>query len=1013
MLHAEKPIERELKGGETHSYNIKLTTGQFLHVVADQRGIDVVVILFEPNGKKMIEVDSPNGANGAEPLWIVAETTGDYRLEIRSLENNAKAGRYEVKINELRASTSDDKFFISGKKAIAEGVFLAGERKKESHPKAIEKFEDAAGSFRQMADKKNKAYAINEIGKIYQSLNNSEKAIPYCKEAQILFEESGLKLKAAGSLLHMGLNYQNLNMTDKAQDSFKRALAIGKSIGDKKLEADSLNKIAVTYFMLGDHAQALQTFQEMLRVSKESDYKEGYIQALGNMGIVYESQQNFTRALEYFQKELKLREEWGLTKDIDITLLAIGNVYTEQGNFPMALDYYQKALSGFEKTNNQIGVAYATNNIGSVYLNSGDYDKALEYLLKAQQLKASTFLGNEPASLKNIGMVYAFLGKYAEALEYQQRALTLFQKSESQAEIAETFNGLAITYFAMGDFAKSLEFADKSAKIALQNDYPKTYWTALDQVAKSRFKLGQKKEARQALESAIRKIESLRSQVTGSENARQDFSEMVTEPFYRMVVLLIDENLDSEAFAYAERAKARIILDVLQNGKVDITKAMTAQEREQERIFRNEIVLLNKQISKEGGNRLNELKKQLQKKRLEFEDFQTRLYAAHPELKIQRGEMKPVSLSETSELISDNQTALLEFVVAEDKTFLFVLTKSANQSSVSLKVYPIEIKQKDLAERVENFRLKLANGDLDFQKQARDLFDLLLKPAAAELQSKTNLIIVPDASLWNLPFQALQSVQSRYLIEQAAVSYAPSLTALREMIRIGKTKSNKSAPTELLAFGNPIIGKETKERVKQVFMSGSLEPLPEAERLVNGLAKLYGQTRSKVFIGSEASEDKAKAESSKYRILQFATHAILNDSSPMYSHLVLSDKTSNDANEDGLLEAWEMKDLNLNADMVVLSACETARGRVSAGEGVIGMSWSLFIAGAPTTVVSQWKVESSSTTELMLEFHRQLLTGKNISKAEALRRASLKLLKSNQYKHPSFWAPFVIVGDGF
>jgi CHAT domain-containing protein len=133
----------------------------------------------------------------------------------------------------------------------------------------------------------------------------------------------------------------------------------------------------------------------------------------------------------------------------------------------------------------------------------------------------------------------------------------------------------------------------------------------------------------------------------------------------------------------------------------------------------------------------------------------------------------------------------------------------------------------------------------------------------------------------------------------------------------------------------------------------------------------------------------------------------------MYSHLVLSEKSTTDRNEDGLLEAWEMKDLDLNADMVILSACETARGKLSAGEGVIGMSWALFIAGAPTTVVSQWKVESSSTTELMLEFHRQLLTGKNITKAEALRRASLKLLKNAQYKHPSYWAPFVIVGDGF
>ena len=195
-------------------------------------------------------------------------------------------------------------------------------------------------------------------------------------------------------------------------------------------------------------------------------------------------------------------------------------------------------------------------------------------------------------------------------------------------------------------------------------------------------------------------------------------------------------------------------------------------------------------------------------------------------------------------------------------------------------------------------------------------------------------------------------------------------------------------------------------------MSEPLEPLPEAERLVNSLQKMYGANRSKVFIRDEAREETAKTESSKYRIVQFAAHGVLNDFAPMYSHIVLAQKQGN-PNEDGLLEAWEMKDLDLNADMVILSACETARGRVSNGEGVIGMSWALFIAGVPTTVASQWKVESSSTTELMLEFHRQLLSGKNISKAEALRRASLKLMKTAKYKHPSYWAGFVIVGDGF
>ena len=174
---------------------------------------------------------------------------------------------------------------------------------------------------------------------------------------------------------------------------------------------------------------------------------------------------------------------------------------------------------------------------------------------------------------------------------------------------------------------------------------------------------------------------------------------------------------------------------------------------------------------------------------------------------------------------------------------------------------------------------------------------------------------------------------------------------------------------------------------------------------------MYGQQRAKVFVGSDAREEIAKREVSKYRIVQFAAHGILDDVNPMYSRLVLAQKADN-RDEDGFLEAREIKELDLDADLVILSACDTARGKISGGEGVIGMTWAAFIAGAPATVASQWKVESSSTTEFMLEFHRQMLANKKISKAEALRRASLKLMKSTKYRHPLYWAPWVLVGDG-
>ncbi len=1011
LLEAEKPIERELSGGESHAYNIALTPGQFLYVVADQRGIDVVVTLFAPDGKKLFEIDSPNGKRGEEPLWAISETAGNYRLEIVSLEKNAPAGKYEVKIKELRAANADDNLFVAGKKAIAEGLALLNDDKEESKLKAIEKIEKATGRFRQITDNKVKADAILQLGRLYRSLGSGVEANAFFNEAAKLFQDSGLSRDAAISFLNAG---QSSSSQTDALSNFRNALILTKAIGDTKLEVSALIEMGRVFYGLGDYPEAVKTYEGALKISREMDYKDKIAAALDNMGAAYTAQSNFGMALECHQKSLALDTELGLNRVIPGTLLNIGNIYESQGNHQQALEFYQKSLTLFENIKANVGIAFSISNIGSVYLNSGEYDKALEYFLKAQEQKTK-FLPKDPVSFFNIGLVYKFKGNYPEAIEYFQKSLILAQEAEDSNSIADALNALADVYFLQDNFAKSLEFAENAVKLSERYNYPITYFKALTTNAKVYLARNKRQEARKSLESAITKIESLRLQVAGSENEQENFFESLIEPYKMLIGLSVSENKVGEGFGYAERTKSRTLLDVLQNGKVDFTKAMTIQEKEQERRLKNELVSFTAQLSDENSQQkpnlasLLNLQNKLESKRLEFEDFQTQLYAAHPNLRVQRGDMQPITLEESGKLLPDDKSALLEYVIAEDKAFLFVLTKVGKQSAVSLKVYPIEVKQKDLAEKTESFRSKLAKGDLDFAKDSQDLFNLLLKPAEAQLKNKTNLIIVPDDVLWDLSFQALQPIQNKYLIETSAISYAPSLTALREMKK--KNQGKQFSGATLLAFGNPNVGKETANRLKTVFMDEKLEPLPEAERLVNSLQKMYGAQRSKIYVGNEAREETAKTESSKYRIVQFAAHGILNNVSPMYSNIVLSQKADN-RDEDGLLEAWEMKDLNLNAEMVILSACETARGRVSNGEGVIGMSWALFIAGVPTTVASQWKVESTSTTELMLEFHRQLLTGKNISKAEALRQASLKLLKNPKYKHPSYWAGFVMVGDG-
>ena len=244
------------------------------------------------------------------------------------------------------------------------------------------------------------------------------------------------------------------------------------------------------------------------------------------------------------------------------------------------------------------------------------------------------------------------------------------------------------------------------------------------------------------------------------------------------------------------------------------------------------------------------------------------------------------------------------------------------------------------------------------------------------------------------------------------MSYAPSLAFLAELARRQARHRAPPAPPTLLAFGNPELGNpesgKTAASPAPLRGDAALGGLPDAEGEVRALARLYGPGRSAVFTASRASEARLKAEAGKFRVLHFATHALLEDRQPLYSALVLS-REEGPQGEDGLLEAWEILGLRLDADLVVLSACQTARGRQSQGEGMIGLTWALAVAGSSATVASQWEVDSASTSRLMVELHRQWLAG--ASKAEALRRAALAVRRQERYRHPFYWGGFVLVGD--
>ncbi len=833
------------------------------------------------------------------------------------------------------------------------------------------------------------------------------------REALLAEDKELLTVALFSALFRIGERSRYRFELEQAMTACRLQLLVGERLANKRVIAAALHNIAMVYRAQGNYEQTLDVAQRSLKLKEQLGNKATYASTLEMLAQTFQAQGNYAAAMEASQRMLAIGDELNDKRSIAKALTGFASVHESQGNTTAALDYYQRAFTLSQEAGDKIISLGALQSIGTMQVELGNFSAALEsFRRNLALLETAEHKPGIAHALRDIGRAYRAQGDHARAMENFERALTLMEEAGFREGIADILRFLAIGDMLQGDYERVLARVQRSADLERQIGSLSRLADSLTFAGQAYQALGRTDEARRAFEEAIALIETLRTQAAGGEQERQRYFEEMVSPYYAMVELLVSQNRPEEALIYAERAKGRVLLDVMRGGRANITKALTVQEREQEKRLAEALASLNRQIVYEGArpqpdqSRLAQFKTQLEKARFAHTDFQTRLYAAHPELRIKRGEAQTLTLEQADELLTDSKTALIEYAVADDKTFLFVLTASPQngQQKPVLKLYDLKIKRQDLVERVRKLNQRIANNDLDYAGLSSELYNLLLAPARDQLQGKTRLVIVPDDILWETPFQALRSVDGRFLIQNAAISYAPSLTVLREIVKSRKPK----AATTLLALGNPKLAGQTVARSKNVLMGASFEPLPDAERMVRELAQIYGAQASKVYVGAEAKEEVLKAEAANYRILQLATHGVLNNASPMYSHVVLAQ--SDNAKEDGLLEAWEIMQLDLQADLAVLSACETARGRIGAGEGVIGLSWALFVAGCPTTVVSQWKVESSSTTELMLAFHRNLRTG--ATKGEAMRQAALKLMADKRYHHPFYWAGFIVVGDG-
>jgi CHAT domain-containing protein len=596
---------------------------------------------------------------------------------------------------------------------------------------------------------------------------------------------------------------------------------------------------------------------------------------------------------------------------------------------------------------------------------------------------------------------------FPESLEALNSSLAIATASKDRTRQSELLWRLSETYYDMGDYAQAASKAESAVALARASHLTKLAYLATTTLGQSYAAQKKIELATETLKQAVDQLEMIRDQVAGSELELQLFFENKVTAYDALVSVLLKQDRLVDALLYAERAKGRVLLDVLRKGKADLSKVLTPGEKEETRRLNRNIFEVNNRIKKEktaDPSSLNSLYAQLDTARLSYQSFQDALYVAHPDFAIRSGHTAAaLNNADINQLTQDKAHVYLEDVVGQEAITLFVLSNSKSGPS-NLKAYPLEMKPEDLARMVNQFHQKLADRHPDHASLGRQLYSILLEPAAEQLKGREAICIIPDSFLWNLPFQALMTEGKQYLIENHPVYYTPSLSALREMTKDRLGKENRGP--SLIAFGNPVIRKDDQQ-------DEEFCPLPEAETEVSSIARTFGPTGHRVFIGREASERTFKILAPAYVTIHLATHGVIDNRQPLYSHLMLT-KTDNDPENDGRLEAREIMNMKLDADLAVLSACETANGRISPGEGVMGTSWAFFVAGTRAMLVSQWKINSASTSQLMVNFYQALESKQKVQggkKARSLREATLRLMKDDRYRHPFYWAGFVLIGS--
>jgi len=838
----------------------------------------------------------------------------------------------------------------------------------------------------------------------------------------------GAESGVSNEQMHALLEQINAELGDGAwRSGLEQALEAvdaAHATGDVLLEAEALQVLGNALFFLDRNREALAVFEQALILAEGKGDQHLEALLLKDVGIIEKLLGRYDRALLHLQLAIEREPDW---RDDPVTVSILGNLgslYQQLGAHQLALTTYSDGLEVARRIGDVEGEVDGLERIGALYLGLNRAERALDFIEPALDLEVVLDSDGDVHSRGwLLGMAidaYWETGRREAAIARSSEALAMWRETGNrtqESEVLELRGWLTIE----DDLDGAESFFASSRTIG-----PEHSSGALAGLAEIALRRGETTEAIELLSSAVDQLEVQRDSMT-SAHQRVVFTDHNLGVYHRLIEALLERRRTAggsddanRAFQVLEQARTRVLSEALAENHLEpgqwLPPELAAREATIQRRLRSLVERLS-ETNIASGERA-ELLLELEKVELETDAVAAALQRSHPHWASLHSPV-PLTVHGTQELL-DERTALLSYLVTANRVFVFVVTKAG------LAVEELPTTADDLAARMSNAHDLMMRSPADGwttagAKLTRELVEPLRLHLGSEIEA---LIVVPDGPLHSLPFEALPRTSDgsrtdsalRYLLEDYEISYAPSATVLAELRRL-ESQRDRKGPVDALVFANPGVTFEstdaetpatTAERFWRLYEHDGFDlgPLPYGSTEAAMIADVTGADSS-ILVGREATETSIKAQAlDRFEILHFATHGLVTPAAPARSALVL---WPGEPGEDGFLQAREIAQLRIEAGLVVLSACRTARGRHSPSEGVQSLARAFITAGASSVLSSVWDVDDAETAEFMAGFYANL--GRGMSKASALRAAKLEALKDDRRRAPSNWASFILIGE--